>query len=481
MSKSEETAVTVGDVAKADLVNIHYPGVEGHKGTDMKISEAIDSLKQRQQYLAQATVVNETFNAFPWDGAHALDKVMTRTFGWTAGKKVVTWFGENPPNLVKIEVGPGEYASVPWGRVLIPNCEGGYMDMGLDKGADGMIKFKLAARVLRRDEGLVSNIFKDIRDYLRDHSIYRGQAIKIAFTDDDGEVIEMPQPEFMDMKKIDPRQLILPRDVMEMVQTNIYIPIERWRDVLANGVAFKRGVLLSGKFGTGKTLAAMIASYYAVRANATFMYLSKTADLAKAIAFCKQYQTDDSVAVIFAEDIDREASGGRTAELDKLLNIVDGVDSKRWNIMTVLTTNDVESINAAMVRPGRLDAIIEVAPPDADAVERLLRHYCGDALSPDEDLAEVGLELEGCIPAVVAETAKRAQLYQIGQQEPGTKITKLTAQALLLSARTQRRQIDLLEKLSQKVEVVPSVDKAFGALMARASDGHYDDVKHTVQ
>ena len=39
--------------------------------------------------------------------------------------------------------------------------------------------------------------------------------------------------------------------------------------------------------------------------------------------------------------------------MDDVLNIIDGIDSKKANIITVLTTNDLEGINPAMLRPGR--------------------------------------------------------------------------------------------------------------------------------
>ena len=49
----------------------------------MKIPEAIDLLERRLKYESEEVAVQETFLAFPQDGAYAMDKVLTEMFGWT--------------------------------------------------------------------------------------------------------------------------------------------------------------------------------------------------------------------------------------------------------------------------------------------------------------------------------------------------------------------------------------------------------------
>ena len=86
----------------------------------------------------------------------------------------------------------------------------------------------------------------------------------------------------------------------------------------------------------------------------------------------------------------------------------------------MLTTNHLENINPAMLRPGRLDSIINVLPPDAEAVSRLFHLYGGSTIAADEDLSKAADLLSGTIPAVIAEVVKRAKLVQLGLQAPGT-------------------------------------------------------------
>src|SRR3546814_19828879 len=102
--------------------------------------------------------------------------------------------------------------------------------------------------------------------------------------------------------------------------------------------------------------------------------------------------------------------------MDDILNLLDGIDTKNSHIITVLTTNDLQSINPAMLRTGRLDAVIDVTPPDAQAVEKLLRLYGGDAIAADTNLEETGRVQAGNIRAAIAEGVKRAKLDQTRPQ-----------------------------------------------------------------
>ena len=106
-----------------------------------------------------------------------------------------------------------------------------------------------------------------------------------------------------------------------------------------------------------------------------------------------------------------------------------------------------------MLRPGRLDAVIDVLPPDAEAAEKLVRLYGGQAIPETEDLTEVGQTLNGVIPAVIAEVVKRAKLAQLRLQEPGTLVTTLTPEALLDASKSMRSQLDLLYRPTE-VETV---------------------------
>jgi transitional endoplasmic reticulum ATPase len=160
--------------------------------------------------------------------------------------------------------------------------------------------------------------------------------------------------------------------------------------------------------------------------------------------------------------------------MDDILNIIDGIDTKNANIITVLTTNDVDALNPAMLRPGRLDAVIEVLPPDAEAVERLLRAYGGSTIPATADVAAVAEALAGKIPAVIAEVVHRAKLAQLRRQPIGERVTRISNEALLEAADTMQRQLSLLYKTPAVVE--PTLDNALLDIVRRGLNGTKESV-----
>lgn len=437
----------------------------------MGMEDAISLLKRRQRYLEEEIEINESFNVFPWDGANALNEVLTRKFGWSPAEATPSFFGSNPPRLISIDVDHNKKIQVPFGRFSLPNIEGHVNCSATRSG--GRIVFAVEACILRKDEDVIKSLFEELREELKVNSIYRGKAFKMRFRDDHGRMLDMPEPKFMDTNDIDESMLVYPAETQAAIETNLFTPIQRIQDCIANGIPVKRGVLLGGTFGTGKTMAAKVASKYAVANGLTYLYITRADELAQAVEFAKMYC--DPACVIFCEDIDRAMkaeNADRTAEIDDILNIIDGVDTKSARIITVLTTNDLTGITPAMLRPGRLDAVIDVLPPDAQVAEKLVRLYAGNAVEATEDLTEVGKALDGVIPAVIAEVVKRAKLAQLRLQEPNTLVTSITASALLEASKSMRSQLDLLYRPA--AEPVPTIDALVKAAVK-------DVVSHTLE
>lgn len=426
---------------KVNVADIVHHGDKLILPEKMDIDDAISLLKRRKEYLGESVVVRESFDVFPQDGAVQLDAVLTEMFGWSPATPIPGFWGPKPPEMMTVEVGPGEVRKVPWGRFSLPNTEDGFVQCDTDRKG-GRYVFSIVAKVLRRDEETINRLFSLLRNRIAANSIYRGKAIKLRFLDEDGEALQMPEPKFMNVSDVNEGMLVYAKDVEDAITTNLFTPIQRANDCIANGITLKRGVLLGGTFGTGKTMAAKVAAALAVECGITYVYIPRADELSHAIEFARQYQSP--ACVLFCEDIDRALAGERTVEIDDILNVLDGVDSKSSHIITVLTTNDLGSINRAMLRPGRLDAVIEVTPPDAYAVERLLRLYGGDAIPAEANLDAVGEALKGTIPAVIAEVVKRAKLAQLRRQNPGEMVRQLTEEALIESARTMSAQLRLL-------------------------------------
>lgn len=428
----QETKVHVADI-------VHH----GEKITlpeNMSVSDAINILERRQEYLEEEIKISEKFKVFPWDGAHALQNVLAKRYGWASAEPTPGFFGSRPPEMMSVDVDYNKVVSVPWGRFSLPAISG-FIQCDYSR-ENGRVIFAISARILRKDEQAIQSLFDELRTELLSNSIYRGKAFKMRFRDEDGDLISVPEPKFLDTNDVDESMMVYSDNVQRSIETNLFTPILRVADCKENGIPVKRGVLLGGTYGTGKTMAAKVASKYAVQSGVTYLYVPRVNELADAVEFAKMYC--DPACVIFCEDIDRAMDGGRTVEMDDILNIIDGIDTKSANIIVVLTTNHLDNINPAMLRPGRLDAVIDVTPPDQKAVEKLLRAYGGESIAQDVDLSEPSKILAGRIPAVIAEVVKRAKLTQLSLQAPGTKVTSITSEALCAAAQSMEAQLELL-------------------------------------
>lgn len=422
--------------------------------------DAIDLLKRKMTSEEEVTEIRESIDAFVWDGALALTKAMNDMFGWFQPEVTKTFFGDKPPAMISVEVGVGKTELVPWGQFSIPGMEGRIGTSAMQK--DGRIVFVVTAMVKRKDEPAIRAVIELARKYVREQSIYKGGAIKMRFKDNEGEALEMPEPKFLDLSRVDEGQLIYSQEVMSAVSTNLFTPVEQVEACRRHKIPLKRGVLLSGPYGTGKTLAAYVTAKKCERNGWTFLYCERADELADMVKFAHHYQP----AVIFCEDIDRVMEGDRSTSMDDILNIVDGIESKNTEIMVILTTNHVEKINPALLRPGRLDAVINVLPPDAEAVERLVRLYGGDLIPENANLKAVGEQLAGKIPAVVRECIERAKLSAL---KLGNGALVLTPESIMDAAVGMKNQLDLL-KPKDVATLREKVERAVGKVLTQGAN-----------
>lgn len=474
MNQAKQAGKTLAEAAPAaHVAEIVYHGDKMILPTGMSIDDAMALLERRAKFLEEKVKIQEVFDCFPYDGANAIDEVLTQKFGWSAATATPGMFGPRPPVLINIDIDFNKTKQVPWGSFSLPGVDGLLQTSVGEK--DGHLAFALVAEVKRKDEATIKTIFDEVRLYLKHNSLYKGKAIKMRFLDDDGDPLQMPEPKFMDTSHISEEMVIYPESVQNQVNINLFTPIKRVQDCLDNNIPIKRGVLLGGTYGTGKTLAATVASKIAVDHGITYLYVPRADELAHAIGFAKQNQSP--ACVVFVEDIDRALAGERSVKMDDILNVIDGIDTKSTNVIVVLTTNDLNAINPAMLRPGRLDAVIEVLPPDAKAVEKLLRLYGGNAIDKATDLSKAASSLDGEIPAVISEVVKRAKLAQLAMQEPGVPVTKLSEQALVTSAESMSKQLKLLkDRTAEKPRETSDVAEALAGVFAKAMRGTTEQV-----
>ncbi len=434
---------------------------------NMTLGEAQEWLHRMQVADEEVISINEVVDAHPWDGCVAFMQAMKETYGWAAPTPQQRWWGRQPPQMISIETGVGETATIFWGGFRLPGIDGQLVTGTEEKR--GQVRFCIQGSARRKHMEVIHGLAELTRRIVRERSIYRGHALRLAL--ENGHINLMEPPTFMNLKKVRENELVFSEDLMDQVVTNLWTPIEQTAWCRMHDVPLKRGVLLEGPYGTGKTLAATVTAKKCEANGWTFITVGRVSALESALQFAVGYQP----CVVFVEDIDREMAGERTPAMDDILNKVDGIISKGAEIMVVLTSNAASNINRAMLRPGRLDAVLHIGPPDAGAVQKLLRVYGRKLIRKDEDLTQSGEVLAGRIPAVIREVVERSKLYAIGRA-PGAEFY-LTDVDIVRSARGMAHHLELLDGAAP-VEQTPEqkLGSALGAMIKEHIGRGFDTV-----
>lgn len=431
---------------------------------DITYEDAIVALDRKAREEEEVVELKQTIDVSPFDGAHALFEAAKEMFGWASARVTPSMFGPQPPQFVQVRVGPNETVPVLWGTFSVPGVDG-TIQAGWTRKQNGAVIFEARASCKQKHSQRVRNLFEAATTYAREHSIYRSKAFRIRFTDEDGDQVAVPEPEFIDLASVDPSMLVFRGDLEKDIDLNLWTPLKH-PDVCARvGIPRRRGFLLAGPYGTGKTLLARVTAKVASEAGWTFVYVERPSELSAALRFAAQYQP----ALVFAEDVD-QIMASRDQQMNELTAAIDGVDNKANDIMLVLTTNHAEDIHPVMLRPGRIDVVLSVDPPDSEAVERLLRRYGGDLIGPRVNVTPAAEVLEGQIPAVIAEVIRRAKLAAVARSSGDIAKMALTAEDLRVAAVSVVRQV---QALSDSSRPRPSVAEQFGAALGTGLAGGF--------
>jgi hypothetical protein len=402
---------------RADLNEVSNPKVDWtkidtqieHEGRQIKLPAdpgkmdydiAIDTIARVRDQENQEFDVSELVKGAPWDTLVAVYKAMQQIYGVVIAQSQHTFFGEIKPDFVTVHTGPGNHdrVQVPMGQMALPGVKA---PVNVSLQYEGT---RISGTVRRRDRAILVEIANLARDIVKRDSVYRAKAIRLN-VDDDGDLNLHQQPEFLDLAQVRETDMIHTRDTEAQIRTSLLAPLKHTAACRRNKVPLKRGILLEGRYGTGKSLTARVTAKVATENGWTFVMLNRAQGLKNAIEFARNYQP----CVIFAEDIDR-AADREDEGVNDLVNLLDGMITKDMEMMVVLTTNFIEKIDRALLRPGRFDAIISIDQPDAETAIRIIRAYGGALLDQATDLDAIGDLVSGMIPASIREVVERAKL-----------------------------------------------------------------------
>lgn len=213
-------------------------------------------------------------------------------------------------------------------------------------------------------------------------------------------------------RKRDMSTVILPETIKQKLINDLdnFLEASTSRWYAKHGIPYKRSYLFYGAPGTGKTSTiAALAGY--VNRNIAYLHVSDRKMTDSMLKAALQAVPRNSVVVL--EDVDALFSLNRKNLRDfplsfsGLLNALDGIGGKDASIF-VLTSNHIERLDPALIRPGRIDVHIEFPTCTDQQIHLMFKQYYPEA--PDsitEDFVGRVRNLRDCMKGLTTATLQQ--------------------------------------------------------------------------
>ena len=250
----------------------------------------------------------------------------------------------------------------------------------------------------------------------------------------------------------------------------------------AIGAQMPKGALLVGPPGTGKTL---LANAVAGEASVPFFSISGSefvemfvgAGAARVRDLFRQAQ-EKAPCIVFIDEIDtigkkRDSGvmGGndeREQTLNQLLTEMDGFDGKK-GVVILAATNRPETLDKALLRPGRFDRRIPVELPDLAGREAILRVHAKDKqMAPNIDYSVIARATAGASGAELANIVNEAALRAVRNNRTQVEQGDLEEAVETVIAGYQRKSAVVSEK-DKKIVAYHEIGHALVAAMQKHS------------
>ena len=247
---------------------------------------------------------------------------------------------------------------------------------------------------------------------------------------------------------------------------------EKYREI---GAAMPKGALLVGPPGTGKTL---LAKAVAGEANVPFFSISGSEFVemfvgmgaAKVRDLFKQ-ANEKAPCIVFIDEIDTigkkrdgNISGNdeREQTLNQLLTEMDGFDGSK-GVVILAATNRPDSLDPALLRPGRFDRRIPVELPDLQGREEILKvHAKKIKVSDNVDFREIAKAASGASGAELANIVNEAALRAVRDRRKFATQADMEESIEVVIAGYQKKS----RVLSEKEKLIVSYHEIGHALVA---------------
>ena len=340
------------------------------------------------------------------------------------------------PPLVDLPNGPGStLACMLLAALLVSDARGDYVVMMVGPSEH---EPRLAVEIAGLPVDAAQAVHAELAELRSRLNVYRGQVLDVSVNPMGGVVLT-----FGDVPGTARDDVVLPEAVLARVERHA-LGVSRHRDALRHaGQHLKRGLLLFGPPGTGKTH----TTRYLITQMGAYTRLLLTGRALHAIGSAAELARDLQPAVLVLEDVDlvaedRSFGHGSSPVLFDLLDAMDGAAADA-DLLFVLTTNRSDLLEPALAaRPGRVDVAVEIDLPDAAARRRLFSLYARAVpveLS-DSEVDTVVERTDGVSASFLKELLRRSVLESLQEHTPLRTVT---------AEHTTRALDDLLDSAQQ--------------------------------
>ena len=246
----------------------------------------------------------------------------------------------------------------------------------------------------------------------------------------------------------------------------------KYRDI---GASMPKGVLLVGPPGTGKTL---LAKAVAGEANVPFFSMSGSEFVemfvgmgASKVRDLFRQAKEKAPCIVFIDEIDAigkkrdgqlSTNDEREQTLNQLLTEMDGFDGRK-GVMILAATNRPDSLDPALLRPGRFDRRVPVELPDLKGREDILKVHAKKVhMSESVDFNAIARAAAGASGAELANIINEAALRAVRQNRKFVTQSDLEESVEVVIAGYQKKN----KVLSDKEKLIVSYHEVGHALVA---------------
>nr|ANV80178.1 putative ATPase family associated with various cellular activities (AAA) [uncultured Candidatus Thalassoarchaea sp.] len=267
------------------------------------------------------------------------------------------------------------------------------------------------------------------------------------------EIIESPDISFNDIGGLN--------EQIKQIRQAIELPIENPAAFDKFGIESPKGILLAGPPGTGKTL---LAKAVASSTNATFLgivgselaqkYIGEGGRMVRELFDLASQKAPsiifiDEIDSIGSKRLDSTTSGDREVQrtLMQLLAEMDGFESVK-NVKIIAATNRPELLDAALLRSGRFDRIVNLPLPDKDARESILAvHTKNTPLSRNVDLNFISNKTDGFSGAELKSVIVEAAMIAISDNRNKVNKSDIVKSIEIINKKKNESPINSTENL----------------------------------